>query len=260
MGWMTGFEPATTGATVRSEPRQEDTPSRVVRSEADLRDPEGESSASTTRSDPVAHLDASHDDVIADGSHGPRLRVLPGADAEGGGSQSHPDAADRPPRSESSSGLPTRSLDPVPASPPRRSRVATSPEFLEACHALPPSSCRDERFSPFLSIAPRSAAGAWPHGPGTNLALCTAPGQQASSTIVSDGPGGAIVSWADARSGPSNDIYAQHVLASGAAPGSPSSPGRTIAEPPAFSVRWSEPDVPTNQPGPLYLAGPSHVL
>jgi hypothetical protein len=48
-------------------------------------------------------------------------------------------------------------------------------------------------------------------------ALCTAAGNQGSAAIVSDGAGGAIVAWDDARSDdPVNyDIYAQYVNASG---------------------------------------------
>ena len=44
VGWMTGFEPATPGATVRSEPREEVATSRVVLTDGDLRDPEEGSS------------------------------------------------------------------------------------------------------------------------------------------------------------------------------------------------------------------------
>ena len=46
------------------------------------------------------------------------------------------------------------------------------------------------------------------------VALCIAEGVQQSPTIISDGAGGAIVTWFDARSGP-NHIYAQRVNASG---------------------------------------------
>jgi hypothetical protein len=49
------------------------------------------------------------------------------------------------------------------------------------------------------------------------VALCTAGGDQAYSTIVSDGLGGAIVVWRDSRSGSNYDIYARRVDASGMA-------------------------------------------
>jgi hypothetical protein len=46
------------------------------------------------------------------------------------------------------------------------------------------------------------------------VALCSASGQQVSPAIVSDGAGGAIVTWQDLRGG-NNDIYAQRVDAAG---------------------------------------------
>ncbi|MDD8017510.1 MAG: T9SS type A sorting domain-containing protein [Bacteroidota bacterium] len=48
------------------------------------------------------------------------------------------------------------------------------------------------------------------------VALCTAAGNQQSPTIVSDGSGGAIITWQDIRSGANYDIYAQKINASGA--------------------------------------------
>lgn len=45
--------------------------------------------------------------------------------------------------------------------------------------------------------------------------LCGAPGDQVNPKMISDGAGGAIISWQDQRSGASADIYAQHLLASG---------------------------------------------
>jgi len=47
------------------------------------------------------------------------------------------------------------------------------------------------------------------------VALCTAANQQYAPTLVSDGAGGAIVTWSDVRSGSNFDIYAQRVNASG---------------------------------------------
>jgi hypothetical protein len=49
---------------------------------------------------------------------------------------------------------------------------------------------------------------------GNGIALCTAAGSQFGPVIASDGAGGAIVTWPDARSG-SFDIYAQRVNSSG---------------------------------------------
>jgi predicted lipoprotein with Yx(FWY)xxD motif len=48
------------------------------------------------------------------------------------------------------------------------------------------------------------------------VALCAATNSQSSPTIISDGAGGAIVTWTDYRSGTNYDIYAQRVNASGA--------------------------------------------
>jgi len=62
---------------------------------------------------------------------------------------------------------------------------------------------------------PRRGWAAWPHDPNNgNVALCTAANNQYSPTIVSDGAGGAIVTWQDARS-VNYDIYAQRVNAAG---------------------------------------------
>ncbi len=51
--------------------------------------------------------------------------------------------------------------------------------------------------------------------PAAGVPACTAPGNQYSSTVVSDGAGGAIVVWEDQRNG-TTDIYAQHVNSAGA--------------------------------------------
>jgi hypothetical protein len=47
------------------------------------------------------------------------------------------------------------------------------------------------------------------------VALCTAPGEQESPGITSDGAGGAIITWYDGRDGHDWNIYAQRVGASG---------------------------------------------
>lgn len=60
-----------------------------------------------------------------------------------------------------------------------------------------------------------------PAWPVDGRALCTAPGDQTELQVTTDGAGGAIVSWSDARAG-SGDVYAQRVLATGVtAPGWP---------------------------------------
>jgi hypothetical protein len=47
------------------------------------------------------------------------------------------------------------------------------------------------------------------------VAICTATGHQYQPQIISDGAGGAIITWDDGRSGLGQDIYAQRVNASG---------------------------------------------
>ena len=54
---------------------------------------------------------------------------------------------------------------------------------------------------------------AWPTVNG--VALCTAANSQYNSTIVTDGSGEAIITWADFRSGSNTDIYAQKVNSNG---------------------------------------------
>jgi hypothetical protein len=54
-----------------------------------------------------------------------------------------------------------------------------------------------------------------PVWPADGRALCTATGTQGLPSTAPDGAGGAIVAWYDFRGGPTNDIYAQHVVASG---------------------------------------------
>jgi hypothetical protein len=72
-------------------------------------------------------------------------------------------------------------------------------------------------FAGLLGLAlllPRPAAAAWPNSPGLNVPLCTAPGTQEVPNLVSDGAGGAIVTWMDGRSGTSR-IHAQRISADG---------------------------------------------
>ena len=46
--------------------------------------------------------------------------------------------------------------------------------------------------------------------------VCSAIGSQQAPTLVTDGAGGAIVTWQDGRNFGLYDVYAQHVLATGA--------------------------------------------
>jgi PKD-like domain/Secretion system C-terminal sorting domain len=47
------------------------------------------------------------------------------------------------------------------------------------------------------------------------VAICTASGNQINPSIVSDGAGGAVVTWQDNRGGVTSDIYAQRINSSG---------------------------------------------
>jgi hypothetical protein len=68
--------------------------------------------------------------------------------------------------------------------------------------------------------------GAWP----TNgRALCTATGDQGRGTITTDGIHGAILAWTDGRIAGQTHIFAQHLLASGAADPSWPTNGRAIS-------------------------------
>jgi len=55
-----------------------------------------------------------------------------------------------------------------------------------------------------------------PAWPANGAALCAATGSQNSTALVGDGSGGAVVAWVDFRAGATSDIYATHVLATGA--------------------------------------------
>jgi hypothetical protein len=66
------------------------------------------------------------------------------------------------------------------------------------------------------AVSAGSAAASWPFDPTVNLPVCTAPGSQSASAIVSDGAGGAIITWADHRvSGSRTEIYAQRIARNG---------------------------------------------
>jgi flagellar hook capping protein FlgD len=65
-------------------------------------------------------------------------------------------------------------------------------------------------------------------------ALCTAVNEQVEHAIVSDGAGGAIATWTDYRTGIDYDIYAHHVLASGALDGTWPVNGGALCAAPGF--------------------------
>jgi hypothetical protein len=64
-------------------------------------------------------------------------------------------------------------------------------------------------------LSSSTAFAGWSSDPAVNNAICTATGNQRTPQVISDGVGGAIIAWHDARSGGS--IYAQRVNATGAA-------------------------------------------
>lgn len=64
-------------------------------------------------------------------------------------------------------------------------------------------------------LVPSSALAAWPTKPRVNLTICKESGAQKWPALVGDGSGGAIVIWEDQR-GADWDVYAQHVLPTGA--------------------------------------------
>ena len=73
----------------------------------------------------------------------------------------------------------------------------------------------DNRSSGSDIYAQRISAAGVPLWTADGVALCTAVNSQYSPTIISDGAGGAIVTWYDYRSGTNNDIYAQRISAAG---------------------------------------------
>ncbi|MDO9391673.1 MAG: T9SS type A sorting domain-containing protein [bacterium] len=68
-----------------------------------------------------------------------------------------------------------------------------------------------------LAVLMLTALSAWAQWQLNGNATCTATGNQLYPTIVSDGAGGAIITWYDYRSGSNYDIYAQRVNAAGVA-------------------------------------------
>ncbi|WP_239189923.1 hypothetical protein [Candidatus Nitrotoga sp. HW29] len=66
----------------------------------------------------------------------------------------------------------------------------------------------------FAGLLSGNAVAAWSTNPTVNNAISTTPDYQSHPTLISDGSGGAIITWQDARSG-TNDIYVQRINASG---------------------------------------------
>jgi hypothetical protein len=76
-----------------------------------------------------------------------------------------------------------------------------------------------------------------PAWPADGLALCATAGDQTEGMIVSDGAGGAIVTWQDFRNGTDQDIYAQHIEATGAVDPAWPADGRALCT--AASNQWA---------------------
>jgi flagellar hook capping protein FlgD len=112
-----------------------------------------------------------------------------------------------------------------------------------------------------------------PSWPVNGATVCSVVGEQIGPASVSDGAGGAFISWTDNRAGPAlsdRDIYAQHVLASGqtdpnwpangtavtTAPQAQISPGIVADGVGGILVTWS--DLRTGNPGMDLFA--EHVL
>jgi hypothetical protein len=67
----------------------------------------------------------------------------------------------------------------------------------------------------FILFIATLANAQWSSNPAVNTAISTATGSQMNPTIISDGSGGAIITWQDYRSGTEYDIYAQKINSSG---------------------------------------------
>jgi hypothetical protein len=67
----------------------------------------------------------------------------------------------------------------------------------------------------FLLFADGQILAQWSISPLVNNPICTAANDQMSSTIITDGAGGAIITWQDYRSGTNWDIYAQRINSAG---------------------------------------------
>ena len=93
-----------------------------------------------------------------------------------------------------------------------RSNGATAAYALRCLRAIRPSALA---LSAAVSLVGAPAHAVWTRDPAVNLPVSTAAGSQQYPMIVSDGAGGAIITWEDLRGGAYTDIYLHHVLASG---------------------------------------------
>ena len=66
-----------------------------------------------------------------------------------------------------------------------------------------------------FALSTSEARASWPSKPDRNLPVCTAAGSQGAPDIVSDGAGGAIVTWEDDRRPDDRDLYAQRMDSTG---------------------------------------------
>ena len=93
---------------------------------------------------------------------------------------------------------------------------------------------------------------------GDPVAVCDAPGGQQDPRITADGAGGAFIVWTDQRDGDvmnySEDVYGQHVDASGALLWGASGEGFAICAPPGASSLQSDPQVVPDGAGGAIVA------
>jgi hypothetical protein len=67
------------------------------------------------------------------------------------------------------------------------------------------------------ALLPTKLNAQWTSNPTLNTVICSVIGDETVPDIISDGAGGAIITWSDYRNGINQDIYAQHLNALGVA-------------------------------------------
>jgi hypothetical protein len=83
-------------------------------------------------------------------------------------------------------------------------------------------------FAAGLALVASPAWSAWPHDPWVNVQIAPSSGPQSSHRVISDGAGGVIVAYVDARNLLNPAVYVQRITASGqVAPGWPAD-GRAV--------------------------------